>query len=77
MKRAEFEFWTNHCDLIVKQSDFDEGIYISMYNRNGKEEYFSSQQLTTRLNNTKVIVLDKKSKHIILRNFKMMAEVIG
>lgn len=75
MKRNEFEFWRNHADLIVRQSDFDNGIYITLYNRGGNEEYFSSQQLSVKLNDSKVIILNKKN-NIIHRNFKMMSEVI-
>lgn len=76
MERKEFDYWSNHSDLIVKQSEFDKSIYIAIYNRNDSVGYFSSQQLAVRLNNSKVIILDKKSKNILLRNFKVISEVI-
>ena len=76
LKREEFEFWANHSHLIVRQSEFDSGIYIAIHNRNDNEEYFSSQQLSMRLNDSKVIILNKNRTKIIHRNFKMMTEVI-
>lgn len=76
MERKEFEYWSKHSDLIVKQSEFDKSIYITIYSRNDGGGYFSSQQLAVRLNNSKVIILDKRCKKIMLRNFKMVAEVI-
>lgn len=77
MKRSELEYWSKYSDLIVKKSNFDKNIYISIYSRNnGNEEYFSSQQLSVRLNNSNVIILDMNCKKIIHRNFKMIAEVI-
>lgn len=76
MNSQEFDYWSKFSDLIVMKSDFDESIYTTVYSRNKEDtKYFSSQQLSVRLNNNKVIVLSKRGI-IIHRNFKMMSEVI-
>jgi hypothetical protein len=64
-------------DLVVKKSDFDPAIYVTVYSREESKKYYSSEEIAKRLNDSKVIILDKRGKKILHRNFLTFAEVQG